>query len=431
MYRKLTNKLIEWKNSPYRKPLILQGARQVGKTYTVLEFARNNYENVFYINFETMNRAKALFDDSIDPKDLVPKLSNFLKQPIMKENTLILFDEVQLCERALTSLKYFNEFAPEYHVIVAGSLLGIALNREEFSFPVGKVNFETLNPMDMEEFLIALDQNELVDKIKICFENNTPIDSAYHDMLMDYYRQFLVVGGMPECVDKFIRTSDYTLIRAAQAEMLASYLKDMSKYNAKPEIKKTQLVYKNITTQLSKKNTRFQYKLVKSGGRAADFESAIEWLALSGLVTQVYNLDTVKKPLDNYKNIDSFKIFLSDTGLLCANKEIIADDIIYQNEALNDFKGGMTENYVCSQLIGCGHTPYSWQSEGEAEIDFIIQREGEIIPVEVKSSDNTRAKSLKIYMQRFTPKYAIKISANNFGFESNVKTIPLYAAFCI
>ena len=431
MLRKITAELLEWKSSKYRQPLILQGARQVGKTYVVLEFAREQYDNVAYINFEFDKEAKALFENSLDPKEVVPKIEVFTKQTVTKGRTLIFLDEIQLCPPALTALKYFDEFAPEYHVIVAGSLLGVAVSRDEYSFPVGKVNRITLFPMDFEEFLIAIGKSEFADRIKQCFEKNVPMDTVYHNALLEYYRQYLVVGGMPDCVAKFIETGDHTLIRATQKLILDAYLDDMSKYNSKNEIKKTRLTYSSVTAQLSKKNTRFQYKLVKSGGRASEFENAIEWLVLSGIVTRVNALDTIKKPPENYKNIDDFKIFVSDTGLLCAKNNILANDILYSSGDLNDFKGGLTENYVCSQLTGHGHICYTWHSAGEAEMDFVIQRDGKLIPIEVKSAENSKAKSLKVYMQTFKPEYAIKVSTNNFGFENNIKTIPLYAAFCI
>ena len=256
MYRKITSFLQAWKENEHRKPLILQGARQVGKTYSILEFGRTHYENVAYFNFETNPKLNETFEENISPDYLIPILSHIAGQTIVREKTLIVFDEVQLCERALTSLKYFCEDAPDYHIIVAGSLLGVAVNRAKFSFPVGKVDMKTLYPMDMEEFMLALG----------------------------------VVGGMPECVMQFAQTKDYILVRHTQDTILASYLNDMSKYNNLNEIKKTRLAYDNITVQLSKKNTRFQYKLIKKGGRASEFENAIEWLCLSGIVSQVYRI---------------------------------------------------------------------------------------------------------------------------------------------
>lgn len=431
MYRKITTFLEQWKESEHRKPLILQGARQVGKTYPVLKFGRTHYDNVVYFNFETNPKLNETFDENISPDYLIPILSHIAGQTIVKERTLIVFDEVQLCERALTSLKYFCEDAPDYHIIVAGSLLGVAVNRAKFSFPVGKVDMKTLYPMDMEEFMLALGEDNLVSQIKESFVSDKPLPSALHDAAMQLYRQYLVVGGMPECVMQYAETKDYILVRHMQDTILASYLNDMSKYNNLNEIKKTRLTYDNITVQLSKKNTRFQYKLIKKGGRASEFENDIEWLCLSGIVSQVYRVEQIKKPLENYRDIDAFKIYVSDMGLLCAKKDVAANDILYMVDELNDFKGGMTENYVNVQLSINGYNTYYWQSERGAEIDFIIQREGRLIPIEVKSADNTRAKSLKVYMDTFKPEYAIKLSSKNFGYEDNKKIVPLYAAFCI
>ena len=431
MYRKIMNYLEEWRQSPHRKPLILQGARQVGKTYSLLAFGRAHYENVAYFNFETNPKLNATFDEDISPAYLIPILSHIAGQTIVREKTLIIFDEVQLCERALTSLKYFCEDAPDYHIVVAGSLLGVAVNRTQFSFPVGKVDIKTMYPMDMEEFLLALGEDNLVKRIRECFQNDAPLPSALHDKAMLLYRQYLVVGGMPECVLQFAQTKDYILVRHTQDTILTSYLNDMSKYNTANEIKKTRLTYDNITVQLSKKNTRFQYKLIKKGGRASEFENAIEWLTLSGIVSQVYRVEQIKKPLENYRDIDAFKIYVSDLGLLCAKKDLAADDILYMVEELSDFKGGMAENYVNTQLMMNGYRTYYWESERGAEIDFIIQRDGQLIPIEVKSADNTKAKSLKVYMETYKPAYAIKISAKNFGFEDGKKTVPLYAVFCI
>lgn len=431
MYRKIRSFLEVWKESGHRKPLILQGARQVGKTYSILEFGRIHYENVAYFNFETNPKLNETFEENISPDYLIPILSHIVGQTIVKEKTLIVFDEVQLCERALTSLKYFCEDAPDYHIIVAGSLLGVAVNRAKFSFPVGKVDMKTLYPMDMEEFMLALGEEALVKQIKDCFADNSSMPSALHGAAIQLYRQYLIIGGMPECVMQFVQTKDYILARHTQDTILASYLNDMSKYNNHNEIKKTRLAYDNITVQLSKKNTRFQYKLVKKGGRASEFENAIEWLCLSGIVSQVYKAEKIKKPLENHRDIDAFKIYVSDLGLLCAKKDLAANDILYMVEELNDFKGGMAENYVNVQLIINGYNTYYWESERGAEIDFVIQREGELIPIEVKSADNTRAKSLKVYMETYKPSYAIKLSAKNFGFEDNKKIVPLYATFCI
>ena len=431
MYRKIMEALKAWKESKYRKPLILQGARQVGKTYTILEFGRTYYENVAYFNFETNVKLNKTFEENINPEYLIAVLSSIANQTIVKEKTLIVFDEVQLCERALTSLKYFCEQANDYHIVALGSLLGVAVNRIKFSFPIGKVDMKTMYPMDFEEFLLAMGENSLIEQIRHSFETNLPLPSALHDIAMSFYKKYLLVGGMPEAVLQFSLTKDYILVRNIQENILGSYLNDMSKYNSNNEIKKTRLVYDNITVQLSKKNTRFQYKLLKKGGRASEFENAIEWLQLSGIISKIYKVEQIKKPLENYRNIDEFKIYVSDLGLLCAKKDIVFSDILYSEEAINDFKGGMTENYVNIQLTINGYKTYYYESVRGAEIDFIIQKEGYIIPIEVKSADNTKAKSLNVYINTYKPSYAIKLSSKNFGFENNKKIVPLYAAFCI
>lgn len=431
MKRKVYDYLIEWKESSYRKPLIVQGARQVGKTYSIMDFGYKNYDNIAYFNFESNPSLSKTFDYSLRPNDLIPVLSKIAHQSITKGRTLIVFDEIQLCERALTSLKYFYEEAPEYHIIVAGSLLGVAVSRKQFSFPVGKVMFKTMYPMDFEEFLWALNEDELALQIRNAFDTNEPLPFALHEHAMHLYHQYLVVGGMPECVLHFSQTSNYPLIRTLQESILFGYLDDMSKYNSNNEIKKTRLTYDNITVQLSKRNTRFQYKLLKKGARAAEFENAIEWLILSGIVSQVYRIEQVKKPLENYKDIDAFKIYISDVGLLAAKKEIDVADLLYDFSQLEDFKGGLVENYVHTQLKSNGYTPYYWESDRGAEVDFVIKRDNLLIPIEVKSSDNTKSKSLNIYMDLYKPAYAIKLSTKNFGCSDSKKIVPLYAAFCI
>lgn len=431
MFRKIQKVLENWQISSTRKPLILQGARQVGKTYAILEFGQRRYENVAYFNFETDPNLMELFSGSISPKHLLGELAHAAGVSIVKGRTLIVFDEVQLCERALTSLKYFCEEANDYHVIVAGSLLGVAVNRSTFSFPVGKVDIETMLPMDFEEFALAVGEGELVEKIRRSYETNEPFSELRHASAMKLYREYLVIGGMPECVNQYVQMRDFNLVRHKQKMILMSYLNDMSKYNRVNEIKKVHLTYDNVTVQLAKPNTRFQYKLIKKGARSAEFENAIEWLVLSGIVGKVYRIEQAMKPLENYRDVDSFKIYVSDTGLLCAKKNVFPGDVTSQNSDLNDFKGGMTENYVYCQLLMNGYEPFYWSSPRGSEVDFVIERDGKIIPVEVKSAENTQAKSLKVFMDRYNCELAIKLSARNFGVEGNKKSVPLYAAFCI
>ena len=433
MYRKVSEFLEQWKASKYRKPLIIQGARQTGKTYAILEFGKTHYDNVAYFNFQTSRTIAATFEESISPSYLLPILSHISGQTITRGNTLIFFDEIQLCERAVTSLKYFCEEAPEYHIIAAGSLLGVAVNREKYAFPVGKVDRYTMHPMDMEEFLLACGEKDLTSRIRTCYDKDIPLPTALHTAALRLYRQYLAIGGMPEAVSRFVDTQDYTQVRHVLDTIQMDYLDDMSKYqNSANEIKKTRLTYGTVAVQLSKKNTRFQYKIIKTGARAAEYENAIEWLVSAGLLSRVYRAEQIKKPLENYKDIDDFKIYLSDMGLLAAEKDIRAEDIFFMEEELADFKGGMTENYVCTQLLRSGFKPYFWRNDkGTREVDFIVPLKGKLIPLEVKSGDHVTAASLNEYVRLYKPAYSIRISEKNFGFENNIKSVPLYAVFCI
>lgn len=397
-----------------------------------LQFGNAHYDNIAYFNFESEPALRELFEDSISPGRLVPELSRAAGQTITEGRKLVVFDEVQLCERALTSLKYFSEQGPGYHVVAAGSLLGIAVNRQQFPFPVGKVNRMVMYPLDFEEFLFASSEGGLAGRIRRSFESNEPFTPAFHAAALEMYRRYLMVGGMPKCVADFVNTGNETLLRSSQRDILTAYLDDMSKYNRANEIKKTRLVYESITAQLSKANTRFQYKLVKKGGRAAEFENAIEWLVLSGIASRVYKVEQPWVPLGNHRDINAFKMYFSDVGLLSASMGLPP---MGSTQSLPigsaDFRGGLAENYVETQLRSNGYTPYFWVSARSAEVDFIIQREGAAVPIEVKSADNVKAKSLKVYMEAYRPTYAIKMSARNFGFEGGIKTVPLYAAFCL
>jgi predicted AAA+ superfamily ATPase len=431
MRRKIMADLLLWKQDKNRKPLVMQGARQVGKTYALLAFGREQYENVAYLNFEANLLLCETFNENIHPDYLLPLLSHLSGETIIREKTLVIFDEVQACERALTSLKYFCEEAPDVHVIAAGSLLGVAVQRKEYSFPVGKVDLMTMHPMNLEEFLWAMGEEDLVRQIRICYEKNQPMPAVLHEAAMALYRQYLVVGGMPEVVLQYANTRDFNLIRNLQHNILQAYLNDMSKYSTTVEVRKTRQTFDSLAVQLSKENTRFQYKLIKKGGRAAEFEGAIEWLVLSGIIHQVFRVEQGKKPLHNYRDIDTFKTFLADLGLLAALMDLRAEDVLFASDSINDYKGGLVENYAQTQLAAGGHHTYFWSSDRSAEVDFVIQLSGQLIPIEVKSADNTRAKSLKVYMDAYKPAYAIKLSAKNFGYENSIKTLPLYAAFCI
>lgn len=430
MERKIYQDLLNWKNSEDRKPLILQGARQVGKTYIVNLFGSTDYANMVYCNFEKEQNLKEFFTD-LDPKNIIKKLGNFKRKEIIPTQTLIVFDEIQACPEALTSLKYFCEEANDYHIVAMGSLLGVSVNRQQFSFPVGKVLFLNMYPMDFEEFLMASDNKFLIEEITNCFNNNKPLAVPFHEQALELYKKYLYIGGMPEVVEEYFKTENFDLVKIKQQTILDSYFNDMGKYNKSSEIPKTKMVYKNISTQLAKENTKFKYSMVKTGGRANEFAGAIEWLCLAGIANQLYKVQQIKLPLNAYKSLDDFKFYMNDVGLCSASQNVYVNDILFDNPEFSDFKGGLTENYVNNQLIVNNYQSFYWTSKYDAEIDFITRIGEDIIPIEVKSSDNTRSKSLNEYMTKFNPKYAIRISAKNFGFENNIKSVPLYAVFCL
>lgn len=430
MERKIYQDLLKWKDSKDRKPLILQGARQVGKTYIVNLFGADNYANVVYCNFEKEQGLKDFFID-LTPEKILKKIGNYKRKEIIPSHTLIIFDEVQACHEALTSLKYFCEEANEYHIIATGSLLGLSVHRQQYSFPVGKVEFLNMYPMDFEEFLMATDNKFLIEEIRECYSSNKPLEKLFHEQALELYKKYLYIGGMPEVVEEYLKNQNFDLVKIKQQFILDSYFNDMGKYNKKSEIPKTKLVYKNISTQLAKENKKFKYALLKSGCGASEFSSAIEWLCLAGIANQLYRVEQIKVPLNSYKSLDDFKFYMNDVGLCSASQDLIIDDILYDNIGFNDFKGGLTENYVNNQLIINKHKIFYWTSGNTAEIDFITRLEGDIIPLEVKASDNTRSRSLNEYVNKYSPKYSIRISSKNFGFENNIKSVPLYAVFCI
>lgn len=430
MERKIYKELLAWKRSPGRKPLILQGARQVGKTYIVNYFAGKEYSNSVYCNFEKDEGLRDFFSD-LTPGKIIKKLSLYKRREIFRENTLIIFDEIQACPGAITSLKYFNEEANGYHIIALGSLLGVSVNRESFSFPVGKVQFMTLYPLDFEEYLMARGEPELIALIRECYENNIPLDSAFHERALDYYKEYLFVGGMPEAVEEYGKNHNPELVRVIQQTILESYQNDMGKYNRQSEIPKTRIVYKNVSTQLAKENKKFQYKNIKQGGRASEFENAIEWLCLAGIASQNYRIEQIMLPLDAYRSLTDFKFYMNDVGLCVASQDIHYEDIIGENPLLDNFKGGLTENYVFNQLTENGLSLYYWTNGTSAEVDFITRIGEDIIPIEVKANINNRSKSLGIYAGRYKPSYAVRVSQKNFGFENGIKSVPLYAVFCI
>lgn len=431
MKRKIYQDLLNWKNSDNRKPLILQGARQVGKTYIVnVLFGAENYANVVYCNFEKEPGLADFFMD-LNPKTILGKLGNHKRREILPYHTLIVFDEIQACPEALTSLKYFCEEASEYHLIATGSLLGVSVNRKESSFPVGKVEFLNMYPMDFEEFLLANNAKYLIDEINECFNLNKPMPEPFHQEALTLYKTYLYVGGMPEVVEEYLKNKNYDMVKIKQLAILEAYLNDMGKYNKATEIPKTKQVYKNISTQLARENRKFKFSSIKSGGRASEFANAIEWLCLAGVANRLYRIEQIKLPLNAYKSLNDFKFYMNDVGICSASQDILIDDILFDNPAFSDFTGGLAENYVNNQLITNKLNSFYWTSGNQAEIDFITRINNDVIPIEVKASDNTRSRSLNEYINRFNPEYSIRVSTKNFGFENNIKSVPLYAVFCI
>lgn len=361
MKRKIYENLLNWRNDKERKPLILQGARQIGKTYIVNDFAGKEYHNYVYCNFEKEKGLEDLFSNLV-PDDILRKLSNYKRKEIITNQTLIVFDEIQSCPQAITSLKYFCEDANDYPIIALGSLLGLSVNRGETSFPVGKIQFLNMYPMDFEEYLLACGEEYLVSRIKECYLTNSPLERIFHDRAIEYYKDYLYVGGLPEAVENYIKNKNPEMVRIIQNDILESYQDDMSKYNKKSEITKTAIVYKNISTQLAKENRKFQYRSIKTGGRASEFENAIEWLCLSGIASQLYRLEKIALPLNSYRSLSDFKFFMNDVGLCNASQNIHYEDIYEENPLLNDFKSGLTENYVFNQLTANGLDSYYWTS---------------------------------------------------------------------
>ena len=430
MEREIINDLIKWKEAENRKPLIIHGARQVGKTYIVKQFGKENYDNLIYVNFETNQEFSNQISDSIDAKYIINKLELFYGEKITPGKTLIFFDEIQANERALTSLKYFYEDAPEYHIIAAGSLLGIAINRAQYSFPVGKVQMINMYPLSFKEFLIAIGRENLIEEIQKHFDNNERMDKDIHELCLKLYRTYLVVGGMPEVVQTYLTEGKTIAAIDVQAEILESYERDMTKYADSSLSNKIIAAFDSIPVQLAKDNEKFQYKVVSKGGSSGIFGDAIIWLKNSGIVNQVYKA-TSELPLEMYKDLASFKLYMSDVGLFVNKAKYPLYQIDLDTQPTMISMGPLTEHYVANELRVNGYDLYYWESNGKAELDFMIQKETDIVPIEVKTSTHTKSRSLDLYMKTYNPKYAVRISEKNFGFENNIKSVPLYAVFCI
>ncbi len=433
MERIITQELLEWKNMQKdRLPIVLYGARQVGKTYTLLKFGQDNYKNTIYVNFERMPVIAEFFHGDLQPDRILQFLEEFFSDRIIPEQTLIIFDEIQTCERALTSLKYFAEEAPEYHVAAAGSLLGVAENRENYSFPVGKVIMKTMYPMRFDEFLLAMGNQHLVTLIREHYAEMSGMPAQTHEEIMLWLRRYFFVGGMPAVVKKYIEEKSLRDISELQHMILSAYVADMAKYSSASECTKIQNAFRSLPAQLAKDNKKFQYKLIRKGATAGLFGESISWLVMSGIALECDLVTRGEVPLAATRDISSFKLYMSDVGLLSAAAGVMPENVI-RHDLSDVYKGVLAENYVAQTLICNGYPLYYWTSDAPlAEVDFLIQKEGWVIPLEVKYDTHTRAKSLRCFDNRYHPPKSIRISAKNFGMdEDGMYSVPLYAVFCI
>jgi predicted AAA+ superfamily ATPase len=428
--RKVEARLLKWKSKKAeRMPLLINGARQVGKTYILRDFGNRFFKNTVYVNLETNLSVASYFGDNISPEKLLRYLESYAGQKIIPGETLVILDEIQSCERALTSLKYFCEETPEYHIAAAGSLLGMAINREHYSFPVGKVETLTLYPFDFEEYLWARGKEFLSGEMQNAYESMEPLPEALHREAVELCREYLIVGGMPASIAAFIKYGSFLDVPSLQSGIVDSYIADMAKYASLSESVKIRACYNSIPAQLAKDNRKFQYKVVQKGGSATLFGASIEWLNLAGVVLKCRRISHAYEPLSVYEDFSAFKLYMGDVGLLVM-KSGLSQQTILSGEG-NTFMGAVAENYVAQQLAAKGYDLYYWESKNTAELDFVLQRDGEIIGVEVKKGEHVRSRSLSVFTGSYKPAYNIRLSLNNFGESNGLKSVPLYAAFCI
>ncbi len=426
MYRLIYSDLLQWKKNTNRKPLLMQGARQVGKTYTLKEFGKNEYKDLAYFNFEEDIELSRLFLKSLKPAALIDSLSLYQGKKIEKGTTLIFFDEIQAAQKAITSLKYFHEEAKEFHIVAAGSLPGVSVGKTS-SFPVGKVNFINLNSMNFQEFLIANVEKMLVEFL-LAKNDYSPIPEPVHEKLLSLFKIFLYLGGMPEVVKQYLSTKDIKKVREIQNEILLSYERDFSKYSTTGEAIRISNVWNSIPTQLAKENKKFKYKNVSKNGRASVYELSIEWLKKAGLINVSYNIKVPRLPLIGYHDKSKFKLFLFDTGILSAKLNLASRIIVNGNDLLSEYNGAFIENFVASELVSTLKTQlYYWTSKSDAEVDFIINIDNEIFPLEVKSGYSKGIKSLRSYAEKYSCKRIYRTSPRNFIHDNDFYNIPLYA----
>ena len=426
MYRKIIYDLKRWKYSPHRKPLILQGARQTGKTWIMKEFGKTEYKNTAYLFCQENPALESLFNAPFNKERLLTGFQMLCGFKIEPENTLIIFDEIQEIPTALTALKFLYEQAPDYHIICAGSLLGIAFHKD-ISFPVGKVNFLNLYPLSFSEFLTALGKEQQADLI-----NNTEQDcellKVFSEEFKELLKYYFFIGGMPEVVSTWIETKDFNEVRRVQKELLMTYENDISKHTASEMANRIKQVWASVPSQLAKENKKFLYSVVKESARAREYENAINWLKNAGLLVTIHRINKPGIPLKAYEDLEAFKIFILDIGLLCSMTDLSAKVLLEGNRLFTEFKGSLTEQFVCQQLISeLEITPYYWSAkDGTAEVDFIFQADALVIPIEVKAEINLRAKSFKLYRDTYNPEIALRFSLTDLVDHGTLKDVPLY-----
>ena len=423
MKRFIMDDLIKWKNSKYRKPLILKGARQVGKTYILKEFGKENYEGIAYFNFDHDEDLYNLFEKTKDPKRILEQLTFIYGKAILPEKTLIFFDEIQECPNALNSLKYFQEEANEYHIVCAGSLLGIRLSHT--SFPVGKVEFMDLYPMSFSEFLMADNCNNLIEYMN-SISKIEKIPDIFFNMLEEKLKSYFIICGMPEVVYSWVNEKDIERVNTIQDNILKSYESDFAKHTSNSEANKISLIWNSIPSQLAKENKKFLYQTIKEGARAREYENSLNWLNDANLIYKVYNVNKADLPLKAYHDLSCFKIYLNDVGLLRKMANLDSKIVIQRNKLFEEFKGALTENYVLNMLTMIYKNVPNYFTFNRHEIDFMIQYENQIVPIEVKSGKSTNNNSLTRYNAKNTPKISVRLSLNNLSKDGNILNIPLF-----
>ena len=430
MQREIFNKLLFWKNQKNRKPLLLQGARQVGKTYIIKQFAKEQYDNFVYLNFEKNENLRQLFQSNIDPNKILTEISFYSGIKIQAQKTLIFLDEIQVSEEAITALKYFYEETPEHHIIAAGSLLGVSIGKKN-SFPVGKVNFLEMYPMNFFEYLLANGEEMLMKRISNP-QKIEAIPDIIHNKLIYHLKQYLFVGGMPEVLQDYIINKDVNSVRQIQKEIIKAYQRDFSKYSSKTQAIKISELWNSIPYQLSKENKKFKYRDIKKQARASYYEQTIEWLKQAGLINITYCLSTAKLPLPGYSDKSKFKIYVLDTGLLGAMFDLSPAIIINPTQLFAEYNGAIIENFIAMELKSNSiEELYYWASKGEAEVDFIIKHKNKIYPIEVKSGTNKNLKSLRSYQSKYYPELIFRSSPRNYYKENEFVNFPLYSIYSI